>query len=261
LTTPTMFVHLSDLHLARPGNLVYGIDPMRQVRDVLERMARLDVAPAFIVISGDLSEDGSVESYEMLMGLVEEIGGDRPVLFALGNHDNRMQFRRVVLGEAAADGQEPFCYSRLIDGLRVIVLDSTIPGETSGALGTTQRAWLEAELQLPAPRGNLIMLHHPCRLAAPARHEPLFILQDAAALEAVVARHAERVLGILAGHSHQANASPFAGTIHTTAPAVLCQLDFFAGEEFTPIPGGGFNLCQIDKDGLVVNPVLLEGDG
>ncbi|MGH2617555.1 MAG: metallophosphoesterase family protein, partial [Thermomicrobiales bacterium] len=260
MSTPTTFVHLSDLHLAAPGKLVYGIDSLRQAREVLARIARLDVAPAFVVVSGDLSEDGSAASYEMLARLLEDFG-ETPVLLALGNHDNRMQFRRVGLGEVGSDGQEPYVHSRLSDGLRVIVLDSTIPNETCGALGAAQLAWLEEELQLPAPRGNLIMLHHPCRLAAPARHEPLFILQDAAALEAVVARHRERVRGVLAGHSHQANAAPFGGTLHATAPAVLCQLDFFAGEQFAPVPGGGFNLCQIDDGGLVVNPVLVEGDG
>jgi Icc protein len=106
LAAPTTFVHLSDLHLAAPGNLVYGIDSARQVRAVLARVARLDVAPAFVVVSGDLSEDGSAASYELLTGLLDEIGAGQPVLLALGNHDDRMQFRRVALGEAGSDGQE-----------------------------------------------------------------------------------------------------------------------------------------------------------
>ena len=175
-----------------------------------------------------------------------------PVLLALGNHDDRATFRRVVLGEERADDPGPYCYSRLIDGLRVIVLDSTIPGEAGGALGAAQLAWLEGEVQLPAPRGNLIVLHHPCRLAGPVHHYPAFIVREAAALEALVARHHDRVVGVLAGHTHQANSAPFGGTLHATAPAVLRQLDFFAGEEYRPVPGAGFNLCQLDDRGLIV---------
>ncbi len=260
MTAPTTFLHLSDLHLVAPGQRVSGIDSLRQVRQVLARIDRLAVAPAFVVVSGDLSDDGSAASYEVLKEVLAELGaGDTPVLLALGNHDHRATFRRVVLGQERVDEWEPYCYSQRIDGLRAIVLDSTIPGEDAGALGAAQLAWLEHELQAPAPGGTLIVLHHPCRLAAPAHHYPAFILRDAAALETVVARHHDRVLGVLAGHSHQANAAPFAGTFHTTAPAVVCQLDFFAGDQFTPVPGSGFNLCRIDDGELVVNPVF-EGD-
>jgi 3',5'-cyclic-AMP phosphodiesterase len=253
-----VFVHLSDLHLAPSGRLLNGVDPMRQLRSVLARIARLEVAPAFIVVSGDLTDDGSAEGYEVVNKVLTELGGGNPVLLALGNHDNRVTFRHVVLGDESGGDPGPYCYSRLIDGLRVIVLDSTIPGEAGGALGAAQLAWLEGEVQLPVPRGNLIVLHHPARLAGPVHHYPQFIVHEADALEALVARYHERVVGVLAGHSHQANSAPFGGTLHATAPAVLVQLDFFAGEEYRPVPGAGFNLCQLDDGGLIVSPVLLD---
>jgi 3',5'-cyclic AMP phosphodiesterase CpdA len=252
------FLHLSDLHLAPPGQILAGVDPMRQMRGVLARIKQLDVAPAFIVVSGDLIDDGSANSYAVVNDVLKELGaGSTPILLALGNHDDRAAFRRVVLGEERSDHQGPYHYSQLIDGLRVIVLDSTIPGDVGGALGAAQLVWLEAQLADPAPRGNLIVLHHPCRLVAPAHHYPAFIVREAADLEAIVARHQDRVVGILAGHSHQANSAPFGGTLHVTAPAVLCQLDYFAGEQFVPIPGAGFNLCRIDDGQLAVHPVLL----
>ena len=259
---PMTFLQLSELHLASPGTLIAGVDPMRQMRSVLARIERLQISPAFIVVSGDLTDDGSVAGYEAVNEVVAELGGGvTPVLLALGNHDDRATFRRVVLGEEPGDDQGPYYHSRLIDGLRVIVLDSSIPGDIGGALGTAQLAWLDDQLQMPAPLGNLIVLHHPCRLAGPAHPYPEFIVRDAAALEAMVAHHQDRVVGVLAGHSHQANSAPFGGTLHATAPAVLCQLDYFAGERYRPVPGGGFNLCQIGESGLVVHPVLIEGDG
>ncbi len=252
------FLQLSDLHLVPTGRLVGGVDPTGQMRSVLARIERLEVAPAFIVVSGDLTDDGSAASYEVVNEVLKELDdGNTPVLLALGNHDDRATFRRVILGEERADDPGPYYHSQLVDGLRVIVLDSSIPGDVGGALGEAQLAWLEDELEAPARRGNLIVLHHPCRLAGPAHHYPAFIVREAAALEAMVALHRDRVVGVLAGHSHQANSAPFGGTLHATAPAVLCQLDFFAGEHYTPVPGSGFNLCQLDDDGLIVHPVLL----
>jgi 3',5'-cyclic-AMP phosphodiesterase len=254
----TTFLQLSDIHLAPPGQLLAGVDPMRQMRQVLTRIRELDVTPAFIVISGDLTDDGSAEGYEVVNKVLQELSaGPTPVLLALGNHDHRAVFRRVVLGEVCSDDQCPYYYSQVIDGLRVIVLDSIIPGDAAGALGATQLSWLESQLEVPASRGSLIVLHHPSRLLAPAHHYPAFIVREAADLEAIVARHRDRVVGVLAGHSHQANSAPFGGTLHVTAPAVLCQLDYFAGEQYVPIPGAGFNLCRIDDNQLVVHPVLL----
>jgi 3',5'-cyclic AMP phosphodiesterase CpdA len=253
------FLQLSDLHLAPPGQLLAGVDPMRQMQEVLTRINQLDVAPAFIVVSGDLVDDGSDQSYEVVNEVLKELGaGAAPVLLALGNHDDRTSFHRVVLRAEPTDDSGPYYYSQMIDGLRVIVLDSTIPGHVGGALGSSQLTWLDTQLGDPAPRGNLIVLHHPCRLVAPARHYPAFILREAAAVEAIITRHRDRVVGVLAGHSHQANSAPFGGTLHVTAPAVLCQLDFFAGEQYVPTPGSGFNVCRIDDSQLVVHPVLLK---
>jgi len=231
---------------------------MRQMREVLTRVKRLEVAPAFIVVSGDLTDDGSAGGYEVVNEVLTKLSdGPTPILLALGNHDDRATFRRVVLGEECSDDQDPYYYSQVIDGLRVIVLDSTIRADDGGALGAAQLIWLEGQLEDPAPRGNLIVLHHPCRLLAPEHHYPAFIVREAAALEAIVARHEDRVVGVLAGHSHQANSAPFGGTLHVTAPAVLCQLDYFAGEKYVPIPGAGFNLCRLEDGGLVVHPELL----
>jgi 3',5'-cyclic AMP phosphodiesterase CpdA len=51
------FLQLSDLHLAPPGHLLAGVDPGRQMRHVLARIKQLGVTPAFIVVSGDLTDD------------------------------------------------------------------------------------------------------------------------------------------------------------------------------------------------------------
>lgn len=252
------FLQLSDLHLTRPGQLAFAGDPLPRVRHVLAAIRGLTAPPAFVVISGDLSDDGSAESYEVINGVVADLGGAGvPVLLALGNHDDRTAFRRIVLQEEACEHPAPCYHSQVIAGLWIIMLDSQIPGEGAGALGAAQRSWLEGEVRAGAPRGSLIVLHHPCRLAGPAHHRPDVILRDAAEMEAIVARHRDQVVGVLAGHAHQANAALVGGVLHATAPAVHCQLDFFAGHDYVERPLSGFNLCQLEEGMLVVHPVLL----
>ena len=62
---------------------------------------------------------------------------------------------------------------------------------------------------------------------------------------------------VVSGDLTEANSALFGGTLHATAPAVLRQLDYFAGAQYTTVPGAGFNLCQLDDAGLIVHPVLL----
>ena len=62
--------------------------------------------------------------------------------------------------EGAAVSDEPYCYVTWVGGLRVIVLDSTVPGAAHGELDKPQLDWLRAELE-PAAEGT-----HTIRLVA-----------------------------------------------------------------------------------------------
>ena len=88
------FIHISDTHMTPPHGWLYtGDDTEHNFRRVIEAARNLDVAPSFIVISGDLSDRGEVASYERLACLVAEVEEQgTPVLLALGNHDNRANF-------------------------------------------------------------------------------------------------------------------------------------------------------------------------
>ena len=58
------FIHLTDTHFPpQPGERVEGIDPVANLRRVLARVRELAVRPAFLLISGDLSNAGDPESY------------------------------------------------------------------------------------------------------------------------------------------------------------------------------------------------------
>ena len=64
-------LHLSDSHLFGDGALHYGaVDTLAALRRVLARAEGLSALDA-VVLSGDLSNDGSAQSYRLLRGLVE----------------------------------------------------------------------------------------------------------------------------------------------------------------------------------------------
>jgi 3',5'-cyclic AMP phosphodiesterase CpdA len=252
------FIHLTDLHFPpRPEDRPYGADPVGNLRRVLARVEEMAVRPCCIVISGDLTEDALPASYHhletALADMRERFGV--PVLLGLGNHDRRVPFRQIILGEAITrDEGERYYHSTRIGGLRILMLDSLIPGELHGELGPAQFAWLAEQLRDPAPDGDLVVLHHPVL----PRGLPRLVeqnLTDADALRAILQGHP--ILGVLAGHSHVVSAAPFAGILAITALAVGSLFDPGRVDGIRMIDGAGFNLCTVRDGTLIVNPVIV----
>jgi 3',5'-cyclic AMP phosphodiesterase CpdA len=257
MTDQMTFVHLSDTHIAPPGEIAYDTDTPQNLRNVARRVREMALNPACFIFSGDLSNHGEPESYQHLARIVEEefrpFGV--PVLLGLGNHDSRLPFRRVMLGQTeATDEREQHYYSTVVGGLKVVMLDSLVPGQVHGFLGDEQLAWLDRELAEGAPSGQVVVLHHPSLPRGVPRPND-YLLSDRDAFGDVLARH--EVLAVLCGHSHVPTFGLFARTLHVAAPATAYQLDPSIREGGRGLEGAGFNLCTLRDGRLMVNPVML----
>lgn len=257
MTDRMTFVHLSDTHIVPAGQDAYDTDTADNLRAVARRVREMALDPACFVFSGDLSNHGEPESYEHLVRIVDEefrpFGV--PVLLGLGNHDSRLPFRRIVLGQPdAADESEQRSYAEVVQGVKFVMLDSLVPAQVYGELGDEQLAWLDRELAEGAPHGQVVVLHHPSLPRGVPRPDD-YLLRDRDAFGAVVARH--DVLAILCGHSHVPTFGLFAGTLHVAAPATAYQLDPSIRDGGRGLEGAGFNLCTIRDGRLMVNPHML----
>jgi Icc protein len=264
LATDLVFVHLSDLHLtSNPGELVNRpggaavSDPDRYLSWVVTTLRAMSPRPTFVVISGDLVDTSTAAAYRRVRDFVAELQTVAPVLLAIGNHDDRAAVRRIQGDDDAGDPDAPFYYARCFDGLRVVVLDSRLPDEVGGALGSDQLAWLAAQLAAPTPGGTIIVLHHPVvetfAIEKVAWRDG-WLLHDAEALRAVIADR--QVLGILTGHVHVGSVAVFGGAVTTPAPPTVWMVDPLR-ESGQARPGAGFNLCAVRNGVLIVNPVTI----
>jgi 3',5'-cyclic AMP phosphodiesterase CpdA len=216
-----VLAHLSDTHLRHPDDpLVRGLlDPRAHLSRALAAVEAH--APQALVFTGDLSDDGTPESYEELRRLVLPVA-DRlgaAVVWGNGNHDSRAAFRSVLLGSAIAGADEgPLNQVHDVDGLRVLWLDTTVPGADHGEVAPESLEWLAARLSETAPRGTILGMHHA----------PLPVVQDMAASwelhgqdELAALLSGSGVRAILAGHYHQSGFGTFAG-IGVHAATSLC---------------------------------------
>jgi len=244
-------LHLSDLHLTGDGAPHFGaVDTTAALRRVLDRVSALERLDA-VVLSGDLAEDGTEEAYRTLRAIVEPWAAKRgaEVLYAMGNHDAAAAFEAVV---------GPRRRVAEIAGVRIVVLDSTVPGWPGGRVGDEQLDWLAGELAGPAPQATVVVVHHPPIAAA----TPLLAameLADASRLLDVC--RAGGVSLVLSGHYHHSAVAEIDDVTVAVAPAVANTADVAApaGHE-RAVVGSGCAIVTIPAGGApVVSAVSAPG--
>ncbi len=209
--------HLSDPHLIGSGALHHGvIDNAANLRRALDRLAAVRPAPQALVFTGDLADRAEPDAYATLRSIVEPAAAamGAVVVWTMGNHDERAPFA-AGLFDADDDGFQDRVHE--VDGLRIVALDTSVPGYHHGELRPEQLAWLADVLATPAEHGTLLAMHHPPLPLPMLRAAELIELHDQQALADVVA--GSDVRGILAGHLHLSTWSTFAGVPVSVASA------------------------------------------
>jgi len=252
-----VIAHISDTHLLGGGRPLYGaVDTDAAVVRAFEQLERSGRRPEAIVVTGDLTDLGEPEAYRRLRSLVEPPAarlGAR-VIWVMGNHDERGPFAAELLG-VEPDADElgrilPQDAVHDVNGLRIIVLDTSVPGYHHGELADAQLDRLRDELATPAPDGTLLALHHP-PLPPPVELMAVLELQEQHRLADAI--RGTDVRGILAGHLHHATTGTFAGIPVSVAAATCYTIDVSgrAGALAGVDGGQSWNLVQVYDDTVV----------
>jgi Icc protein len=215
-------IQISDTHLLGEGLQHDRIDTLANLDLVLRRVEASDLRPDLILLTGDLADRGEHVAYRALRRRVEA-ASDRlgaPALYLPGNHDDRAALRGEVLGEEPGD--EPIDQVTWCGGLRVVALDSTVPGEDGGELAPEQLEWLSRLLADAAPEGTLVALHHP-PVHSPIASMGRIALRRPEQLAAALAGSDVRM--IVAGHNHHAMAGVLGSIPVWVGPATAYQAD------------------------------------
>ncbi|MFC4783066.1 phosphodiesterase [Nocardioides sp. MAHUQ-72] len=217
--------HVSDPHLLA-DRLQYGVvDTAAGLERALDRLARLDPPPQALVFTGDLADRAEPAAYSRLREIVEPAAArmGAAVVWVMGNHDERAPYAEVLFGAGPADRDAPQDRVHEVDGLRIVSLDTSVPGYHHGELTDGQLDWLREELATPAPHGTLLALHHPPIPVPTVPAAQIIELLDQHRLAEVVA--GTDVRAIIGGHFHFSSYSTFAGVPVSVAAATCYTMD------------------------------------
>ena len=156
-------IHLTDTHIlgVDRGNL-YGLDAALRLEKALKSINKHHADAEFIVITGDLVDTATEESYEVLSSIL--VQQTLPVYLMVGNHDNRKNFLAQF---PQFDAGEFVQYSFEREGKIFIFLDTLVEGERYGELCPKRLEWLWEKLDANKDKSVYIFMHHhpvPCGL-------------------------------------------------------------------------------------------------
>ena len=202
-------VHFGETEAGRIDDLTEG--PIRRADpgatpypEVMNHAAALEIAaiePAAVIVKGDLSVDGEPDEWEAFESCYRVPFGERLHLVR-GNHD-------------AYRHQAEYAGDQWIElpGVAVAMLDTTIPGATTGTITVEQVDWLDDHCA-GADRPVFVMGHHQQWIGDgpdAKRSDDYFGLHPDAsdALDALTERRSG-VIGYAAGHTHRHRVRPMA---------------------------------------------------
>lgn len=250
-------LQISDVHILATGLLNGAVDTFDNLTRIIRQIDDAGKVPDAVIFSGDLADKGEPRAYERFRAVVGPWVARMgiPSVYMPGNHDARPAFRAHLLGWEA--NEEPIDQVIWSDGLRIVALDSTVPGKVHGELRSDQLTWLAAELAAPAPLGTLVFLHHP-PIPGPSPVLNKITLYDPLPLADVV--KGTDVMMVLAGHSHHPSAGALGGVPVWVSSATAYQMDVpavGANRSIRAVQGSAFTWVDVFEGSAVATHVPL----
>jgi 3',5'-cyclic-AMP phosphodiesterase len=218
-----ILAQISDFHIKAHGRKSYRVvDTGECLRRCIAHIMSLKRRPDAIAMTGDLVDSGGPEEYVFLRELLAPL--EMPYYLIPGNHDDR-EALRAAFPDHEYLGQKVDRFEYVIDkhDVRIVALDTVVPGESGGRLNPESMQWLDRVLSAQPTRPTVVLMHHP-PFATGIGHMDKVGLANPAILESVIARHPQ-VERVLCGHLHRSIQVRFAGTIASTCPSPAHQID------------------------------------
>jgi 3',5'-cyclic AMP phosphodiesterase CpdA len=224
------------------GKVAYErVDTNAMLETAMVTIESLPRKPDLVIATGDLTDCGLAAEYEVLRDILEPLS--MPVYLVPGNHDRRAE----LFAEFGPDGylrnDDGFLHYT-IDGhdVRLIGLDTVVPGHGHGEMCPARLAWLERKLGEQPERPTVIFMHHPPFGTGLADMDRINC-RNGKAMAAVLGRF-DNVERVVCGHHHRPITVRWAGTIGSVAPSTAHQVTLDL------VPDGGPSSFTMEPPGF-----------
>lgn len=236
-------IQLTDCHLfADTTATLLGIPTLDSLNSVIAMIQEKHSDIDLILATGDISQDGSLESYELFQKQLNHLSA--PSLWAAGNHDNfsciqnKHSFQKHLIKQ-----------QNIGDFWRVVILNSQSIGECSGKLSENELHDLTQSLKNYPDRLHLICLHHPA-FSCTNKWLNEINLQNTEELLNCIKYHLNASV-ILCGHIHQEFEIYYRGTYLLASPSTCIQFAPNSADFKIDTVGPGYRWIKLFNDGTI----------
>jgi len=211
-----LIAQVTDSHIKAKGRLAYqNVDTAVNLQRCIQHLIDLDPLPDVVLMTGDLTDFGRVEEYELLRELIAPLV--MPVYVIPGNHDERENFRKAFDDHPYLPRTGDLRY--VVDDypLRMIGLDTTIPGKPGGELCSNRLAWLDQQLEGKPDSPTVIFMHHP-PITTGIQHMDVQNCNNGDAFGRLLETHPQ-VFQVMCGHVHRPIHTQWHGVTVSIAPS------------------------------------------
>lgn len=212
-----LIAQITDSHIKAKGKLAYRkVDTENNLQRCVNHVKGLNPLPDIVLFTGDLTDFGRPDEYALFRSLMDPL--PMPVYVIPGNHDTRDGMRQAFPDHDYLPVQGDFLHYSVDNySLRMVGLDTTIPGKPGGTLCDERLSWLDRKLQQYPTKPTLLFLHHP-PIETGIEHMDVQNCGNADALGDLLGRH-QQVFQLLCGHVHRPIHRQWRGVTVTIAPS------------------------------------------
>ncbi|MBX9691986.1 MAG: metallophosphoesterase [Cyanobacteria bacterium] len=216
MSIPITLLQLTDTHIyADDSRFMRGVNTFQTLSDVVELAKASEKDTDLVVLTGDLSQDETLQSYDRLAGLVSTL--EVPIYFLPGNHDDRLNMASSFGDYVHFNGVT----SLVLGEWLLVFLNSTIPGRVEGELSESELARLDELLINSKGFHVLLFVHHNPIEMRPDRPDPIMLLNARELFTRIESN--THVKGIVWGHVHQEYTGSRDGVTLMATPSTCVQ--------------------------------------
>ena len=217
-----LIAQITDTHIKLPGKLAYRkVDTAAMLERCVQELLALQPPPDLVLLTGDLVDLGRPEEYAHLKSILAPI--KQRIIAIPGNHDERSAMRDAFRSGGYLPPGETFLQFAIDEyPLRIVGLDTLVPGQGGGELCAQRLAWLDRTLAAKPDTPTLVLMHHPPFITG-IGHMDKIGLTGRDEFAAIMERHAQVEL-ILCGHLHRTIRAQVGGRPALTCPSPAHQV-------------------------------------
>ncbi|MCZ6470594.1 MAG: metallophosphoesterase [Gammaproteobacteria bacterium] len=251
---------ITDIHLlAENGSMLHGVDTAVTLGEVTCAIKKLFPVPDLIIVTGDLADDGSRETYKRLRKILSAT--NLPVYVLAGNHDDIGEMHESLVG-----GNIHFKSMLILNGWAFMFINSKVDGESFGLIDPHEQSQLENNLNSVDNLPVLLALHHsPIEICSSADCQ----LKNASDFTHLLERF-PGIKGVIGGHTHTAAEKRNPGHIQYISPSSFAQILHDQPEDLSADGGfwsshrlkrasHGFRVLDLRPDGRISSEVHWPG--